>query len=285
MTVLVVVAAVAAAIAAGAWLAGRAAFDAPVLLRRNYRGADVPVGAGVLLVFATIGAAAVLAVADAAGRTPEAGEQLGALLGLVVALGFGMLGIFDDLAAHGDVRGFKGHLGSLARGQMTTGALKLVGGGLLALVAVGLLDPGSLLDLAVGALVVALAANVGNLFDRAPGRTTKVSLVLGVVLVAFASSADRSLLVGTVAVLGAGAGLLRFDLREELMLGDAGSNVLGAALGIGLVATTSLAVQGAALVALVALNLASEATSFSAVIDRTPPLRWADRLGRRPLDH
>ena len=32
-------------------------------------------------------------------------------------------------------------------------------------------------------------------------------------------------------------------------------------------------------VVLAALNLASEAVSFSDVIGRTPPLRWLDRLG------
>ena len=36
--------------------------------------------------------------------------------------------------------------------------------------------------------------------------------------------------------------------------------------------------------ALIALNLASERVSFSAVIDRTPGLRQLDRLGRRPPD-
>jgi hypothetical protein len=30
------------------------------------------------------------------------------------------------------------------------------------------------------------------------------------------------------------------------------------------------------------LNLLSEAVSYSRVIDRVPPLRVADRLGRRP---
>ena len=31
---------------------------------------------------------------------------------------------------------------------------------------------------------------------------------------------------------------------------------------------------------LLALNVAAELVSFSAVIDRVPPLRWLDRLGR-----
>jgi hypothetical protein len=40
-------------------------------------------------------------------------------------------------------------------------------------------------------------------------------------------------------------------------------------------------VRAGALVAVLALNLASEKVSFSRVIERTPPLRALDRLGRR----
>ncbi len=37
----------------------------------------------------------------------------------------------------------------------------------------------------------------------------------------------------------------------------------------------------AAVVVLLALNLASERWSFSKVIERTPPLRWLDAIGRK----
>jgi hypothetical protein len=66
------------------------------------------------------------------------------------------------------------------------------------------------------------------------------------------------------------------------MLGDTGSNVLGAGAALGLVATTSPGTWWVAVVVLAALNLASEAISFSDVIGRTPPLRWLDRLGAPP---
>jgi len=283
VTVLAVVIAT-AVLAAGLWISGRAMFEAPVLQRRNYRGVDVPVGAGMVLVMAIVATEAVLAVLDVAGRSPGAQESIGLALTLITALGFGLLGLFDDLAAHGDDKGFRGHVTAMAHGRLTTGGLKLAGGGLLAIVVVAMTGADDLGTLLVGAMVVALAANLGNLFDRAPGRTTKVGLLLGLVLLVLTGAAERSLLVGTAAVLGAALGLLVFDLREELMLGDAGANALGAALGLGVVLTSSIIVQAIVLVVLVALNAASEKVSFSRVIDRVAPLRFVDRLGRRPAD-
>jgi hypothetical protein len=65
------------------------------------------------------------------------------------------------------------------------------------------------------------------------------------------------------------------------MLGDAGANPLGGALGLGLVLGFAPGVRNIALVVVILANLASEAVSFSAVIDRVAPLRYLDRLGRR----
>ena len=75
--------------------------------------------------------------------------------------------------------------------------------------------------------------------------------------------------------------MLPFDLRETAMLGDSGSNLLGFAAGIGLyVVLPDPWVAVAAGVAVV-LNVVAETVSFSRVIERTPPLRWVDALGRR----
>jgi UDP-N-acetylmuramyl pentapeptide phosphotransferase/UDP-N-acetylglucosamine-1-phosphate transferase len=82
--------------------------------------------------------------------------------------------------------------------------------------------------------------------------------------------------------VGAGGGLLAADLAERLMLGDAGANVLGAALGLGVVLACSPTTRTIVLVVVAVLNLASERISFSRVIAAVPPLRAADRWGRIP---
>ena len=66
------------------------------------------------------------------------------------------------------------------------------------------------------------------------------------------------------------------------MLGDAGANPLGALVGLAwLLAVPSSPGRWVVLVVLVALNAASEAVSFSRIIDAAAPLRWLDRIGSR----
>jgi len=130
------------------------------------------------------------------------------------------------------------------------------------------------------AAVIALCANAANLFDRAPGRAVKVSLIAFLVLVV-ATGAPAELL-GVAVVAGAAAGLLWPDLREQMMLGDVGANVLGGVIGLGVVIATAPATRTVVFLGALALNVASEGVSFSKVIDKVGPLRALDRAGRKP---
>ena len=66
------------------------------------------------------------------------------------------------------------------------------------------------------------------------------------------------------------------------MLGDGGANAVGAALGVAAALAAPRPVRLALLAGQVALTLASERVSFTAVIARTPGLRHLDAWGRRP---
>jgi UDP-N-acetylmuramyl pentapeptide phosphotransferase/UDP-N-acetylglucosamine-1-phosphate transferase len=279
--VIVVAAFVAGALAALAlWRLTAAAFAVLVFARENFRKRVLPTSVGLLIALVALAVDAGVALAEAAGADADLEAVHGLRLVTLAALGFGLLGLLDDLAGEGQSGGFRGHLRGLATGNLTTGAVKLFGGAAVAIVVVSLTGRPGIARLLADAALVALAANLGNLFDRAPGRTTKVALVAFAVVVVAAGA--EPVLAGVALAVGAGAGLLPGDLAERLMLGDAGANVLGAVLGLAVVLVGSPTTRTVVLIVVAALNLASERVSFSRVIDRTAPLRAADRWGRRP---
>ncbi|HEU5157134.1 MAG TPA: hypothetical protein VFU43_09060 [Streptosporangiaceae bacterium] len=212
---------------------------------------------------------------------------------LLAGAGGGVLGAYDDLAGSGSSRGFKGHLAALARGEITSGAVKLLGIGAAGLAAAAVAGtgarskPGAAFDVLVNGALVAGGANLMNLFDLRPGRAIKVGLLVGAPLAAAGgrpvNGGRRGVAPAAVvaAPLGAAAALLPEDLGEKAMLGDAGANALGALLGL---AATRLGRGGrlAILAGVVGLTGASEFVSFTKVIQSTPPLHWLDMLGRRP---
>jgi UDP-N-acetylmuramyl pentapeptide phosphotransferase/UDP-N-acetylglucosamine-1-phosphate transferase len=262
------------------WLLLRPLLRAPVFARDNYRGHALPTAAGLVLAVAVMGAEAVRVVAGSAAGDDSRldGPRVAVLL---LAGGLALLGLVDDLAGDGDRRGFRGHVMALASGRLSTGGLKLFGGGALALLAVATARPGEGLgSLLADAALVALAANLGNLFDRAPGRTIKVGTLAFVALVAATSAAAG--LAGPAVVVGGALALLPDDLHEHLMLGDTGANLLGGVVGLGVVTVCGPVPRLAVLGAVLVLNGISEWVSFSRVIDRVLPLRLLDRAGQRP---
>ncbi|HMG40873.1 MAG TPA: hypothetical protein VK611_06060 [Acidimicrobiales bacterium] len=261
------------------WKALEPAFGAEVFTRENFRQRTLPTAVGVVAALVVVAGAAVVAVADAAGWDLDPAIPAGLAAAVPVAVGFALLGLLDDLGGVGQSGGFRGHLTELARGRLTTGGAKLFGGAALGVVAAAPFADGSVWRLLADGALVALAANLANLFDRRPGRVVKVSLLAGLVLVVTVGLEPE--LTGVALALGAAAGLLVPDLRERLMLGDAGANVLGAVLGLGVVLTCAPWVRTVVLVGVLCLNLVSEVVSFSKVIDAVPPLRALDRLGRQ----
>ncbi|HJW59898.1 MAG TPA: hypothetical protein VJ931_09730, partial [Actinomycetota bacterium] len=252
------------------------------LARVNYRQRQVVAGLGLLLPLGLLVWAAPLGVAARVDplRAGRAGLLAPSGLAVIVAgLSFVVLGLIDDLVEDpGGSRGFRGHLRALARGRLSGGGIKLLGGALAGLLVASLATPGDRPAWAVllGGLVVASAANTANLLDLRPGRCAKVFLPLWVV----GCLLDPGGGAWSAGLAGAALAALPFDLREEGMLGDAGANALGAVVGTLFLAGPIWLLWAAAAV-LLALQLASERVSFSRVIEANRVLRAADRLGRR----
>ena len=255
--------------------------EQPALRRTNYRGHELPTAAGIVIVLAVLVVEGVRTALAEFGVGEELSDSLLRSVVLFACFAFAFLGLIDDLLGNDGDRGFAGHLKALRTGRLTTGAMKLFGGGVVAIVLTAAPGEVSGRRLLADAALVALAANLGNLLDRAPGRTIKVGLLAYVPIALAAGSAPVGLALAPV--VGAAAGLLPADLGERLMLGDTGANLLGAVLGLAVVLETSRPVRTVVLVVLIFLNLVSERVSFSRVIDATPGLRHLDRLGRRPV--
>ena len=244
----------------------------------NFEGRSIPKGVGIVLPLSAL---------------PPIGVQLwlggsAALVSLWIAVlcGMGLLGLFDDTAGDRSHGGFHQHFRALLAGRATTGAIKALYGGGLGLYAGWALSGGSLLRALVGAAVIALATNAVNLLDVRPGRALKGQLLLalaGAVGMLYSVPSPQwhaqHLAAGT-AVAGASMALWRGDLRGEHMLGDAGSNVLGAAGGM-LIAASALWWQLIWLAALAWVHVYAERRSLTEVIERLPWLDRLDRWGRR----
>ena len=197
-------------------------------------------------------AAGPLAVNFRGTRLPLMGWTVALRRGPAVAA-VAAIGLADDLWS-GPERGFRAHLSAGG----TTGVLKLVGIPLVGLATTRRLS---------GALLVGLAANALNQLDTKPGRALKAYFAAALLV-------DAPL---RTAVL-----LAPYDLREMAMLGDSGSNALGALLGLSSVKRFTERGRWVAIGALAGLTLLGERRSLDALIERTPGLRELDAWGRLP---
>ena len=184
----------------------------------NYRGVPVPTGLGVTWAVWAVGVALVSGVisivawttvrssgATSAGVPPWLGALTSspfdaalAMMPVLLVLGALVFGMFDDAYGYGASKGFRGHLRELVEGRLTTGSLKMLGIGALAVWAAGAASTRSaqltvqaasgagrvvfgLAAWACGALTIALAANLVNLSDLRPGRALKTYGLLATV--------------------------------------------------------------------------------------------------------
>jgi UDP-GlcNAc:undecaprenyl-phosphate/decaprenyl-phosphate GlcNAc-1-phosphate transferase len=255
------------------------------LARTNYLGVKLPAPLGILIVAAAVVALIPLGFAQQLASSTLLRPELGWIATYVLGVAF--LGLVDDALAgarRGEAepaspppRGWRGHGAALLEGHFSTGALKALGAAGLALFVLSRLDL-STVHYLLAAGVLVLATNLFNLLDLRPGRAVKALVLLGVALTLGASDLHPlwalGVFIGPVVVAGL------YDVREHGMLGDTGSNVIGALAGAWLVLTLSTAGDAIALALLAAITAYGEFRSISELVERTPGLRELDSIGR-----
>ena len=243
--------------------------------RENFRKEKIPSVFGLYIVaYGAIGA--VLA------RYTSFSSDPAARLYLIAILGFGLLGLADDLLGSRDTGGFRGHFKKLLfEGKLTTGAAKAIGGGLIAIYLGYEASNGAAAVWILDAAVIALAANTINLLDLRPGRAF-FAFFFGMLVVVLLAWGSISAPVPLIVIFLASIGIAWYDCRGKAMLGDVGSNTLGAILGLTIALDTPTTGKLALALIFLAINIISERWSISSMIERHPALKYIDsKLGVR----
>lgn len=277
---------------------------------RTLISASVAAVAGYAVTRGVIAARNRLGFGAAMDRTNHAGETVSLIEGPAVAAGTavvsaladplphrlaaslattaaGVLGAVDDFAESGSAKGLRGHLSALARGEITTGGLKVFGISASAVIAAALgrdaeelagsQTLGTLADAVLAGGVIAGTANLINLLDLRPARALKASAILAAASLAGGRGSAIVLSAGSLGVIAAA---FTEDAAGLTMLGDTGANALGSLLGTATALEASRTQLAIGLAVLAALTLASEKISFTEVIESTPGLRELDAWAR-----
>lgn len=241
------------------------------LMKHNYLGVLIPNGAGI--VFPAVLALTYAFLAAFSYLTQDAYIYLG-LISLVSFAGF-----VDDVAGNRERRGFLGHFSYLVQQkEFTTGIWKAGIGGIAAFLAAALYSF-SWWNIMINTLLVALTINIFNLFDVCPGRSIKVFFLASLGIIVFIPSYTAHILIYPVA--GILAAFAVYDLKGQTMMGDTGSNLIGLAVGLAVMAGGNILTRMVMVIFLILLHLAAERYSFSQVINNNRILLSLDRLGRR----
>ncbi|HAA90447.1 MAG: Glycosyl transferase family 4 [Thermoanaerobacterales bacterium 50_218] len=235
----------------------------------NYRGEPIPTATGSVFVFVYL--LFVILVC----RWWESNFLIPFFVGVMI---FSFLGFLDDLLGSREKRGLRGHFQALLRGELTTGGLKAIGGVLGALFVSSITFPSRpWWEVLTATLLIALSANALNLLDLRPGRAIKgfylwfFALVLGF---------REGCLFLLLPLAGGLLAYAPYDFKSKVMLGDSGSNLLGASLGMVTAWVLPFSTQLVVVLLLVLFHLFTEKYSLTEVIEKNSFLRFLDNLGR-----
>lgn len=236
----------------------------------NYKGVKIPTSMGLTFIFTQVLTLGILQII----LKLEDGISIVYLLGFIF---IGLLGLVDDTIGNDKYKGLKGHIGAFFKGELTTGNIKALLGSFIALFVSSFLED-SYLVIFTNGILIGLFTNFMNLFDLRPGRAGKVFISIAIVMLVFNFRAGYNYII--YALLGALLIYMKGDLRAELMMGDAGSNVLGYSLGFYAANSFNIYVKIIMIVVLLILHYLAEQVSFSKIIKDSRLLNYIDMIGR-----
>lgn len=248
------------------------------LVRPNFKGDLIPVGVGFIFMLVGLTALTVdyfLLPGLLGGR------------GTIFVLGLSImtfLGFLDDTLGNRNASGLKGHFKAMLKGELTTGGLKAVGGGVLALL-ITLIDYQEEIltfnafgNIIVNTLIIALSINAINLMDLRPGRAGKGFLLVAAITAAF--SWGNNSIMPLALITGSLVMYLPWDLKAKTMMGDTGSNALGLTIGVTAAWAFGSYPKLFFLAFLILFHLYTEKYSLTKVIADNKFLNYLDQLGR-----
>lgn len=183
------------------------------------------------------------------------------------------VGIVDDLVGDKKTKGFSGHLLALFGGEITTGFLK---GLVIFSAALAISNGSNFLERSVNIGLIIFITNFINLLDLRPGRAFKAFFFLFLPAILYTEWHLFFIAIVLVFFLFAPG-----ELRGKIMLGDGGSNVLGATLGFFYSSYNGLILKIYLLAIFIILNFLAEYYSFTEIIKNNKYLYFIDQLGRR----
>lgn len=237
----------------------------------NFRNDVVPVGNGLMLLLVPAATASLLSL-----FFPYIFASFLPFLGFFA--GISLLGMLDDFLGDRSTGGFKGHFSAVLRGKVTSGFIKAVGSLAFTLLLLRYLSIGSVILFIVDLFLILLFINTVNLLDLAPGRALKFSFVSLALLL---PTLNPFYFITISLFLAPTIVLFLPDIRGDSMMGDVGSNLLGAVIGLTAVITLTPTIKMIILLVIVLINLYAEFGSVSQLISRSKVLKSIDELGRR----
>lgn len=236
---------------------------------KNFKGSEVPVGTGLLWGWVLLACTALIGlvgtlVGDVAGLINEL-----YILAALVA-GVTLLGFIDDTAKT-EERGLRSHIRAFFNGKITSGFLKATGGLVISLIIATHFTSSPQLII-LNALIIGLFMNFINLLDLRPGRALVTFIILAnMVMVASFFSSGMSLSFSWAfwgIILAPASAIFLSEIRGQSMLGDTGSNTLGAVLGYVVIANFETDIKVAVLIFLLAFNFIADRVSITKLLER-----------------